>query len=51
MNRPLKLSTVDAIKNIIMAKVNEIDSWDMATIVWSFSKFKGYPSKELYKGL
>ena len=39
--------TVEALEMEIIKKFEGADSWDITTIIWGFSRFKGYRTKDL----
>ena len=43
--------TVEALEREIIKKFEGADSWDITTIIWGFSRFKGYRTKDLFKDL
>lgn len=48
---PLRPPTVDLMKSESLRQKNEAESWDIAIILWGFSKFDNYSVKELFKEL
>ena len=48
---PMTKHTLDRIKELILVKKETLNEWDVATILWGFSKFKGYPVKDFFKEL
>jgi hypothetical protein len=49
---PLKYGTVKAIAKRVLEKQEDLDSWDLANLIWGYSKFSEFPELEdLFKGL
>jgi len=48
---PLRISTVDLMKECILKNKEEIFSWDMTIILWGLSRFEGYDNKNIFLNL